>query len=60
MVNFIQLILMIAAMFPLILIGKFIQSRDDNFEYIKSMIPQKLDVIFIDTIHEAKHVKINL
>ena len=36
---------------------KFIQSRDDNFEYIKSMIPQKLDVIFIDTIHEAKHVK---
>ena len=36
---------------------KFIQTRDDNFEYIKSIIPQELDVIFIDTLHEAKHVK---
>ncbi len=36
---------------------KFIQSRDDNFKYIKSFIPEKLDVIFIDTLHEAKHVK---
>ena len=35
---------------------KFIQARDDNFQYIKSMIPKKLDVIFIDTIHEANHV----
>ena len=35
---------------------KFIKSRDDNFEYIKSNIPKKLDVIFIDTIHEASHV----
>ena len=36
---------------------KFIQSRDDNFKVIKSIIPEKLDVIFIDTIHEAKHVE---
>jgi len=36
---------------------KFIKTRDDNFEYIKSLIPQELDVIFIDTLHEAKHVK---
>lgn len=36
---------------------KFIQSRDDNFQHIKSLIPHELDVIFIDTIHEAKHVK---
>lgn len=36
---------------------KFIQSRDDNFQYVKSLIPQELDVIFIDTIHEANHVK---
>lgn len=36
---------------------KFIRTRDDNFEYIKSLIPQELDVIFIDTLHEAKHVK---
>jgi len=35
---------------------KFIQARDDNFQYIKSIIPKKLDVIFIDTIHEANHV----
>ena len=36
---------------------KFIKSRDDNFEYIKSIIPDKLNVIYIDTIHEASHVK---
>ena len=35
---------------------KFIKSRDDNFDYIKSMIPKKLNVIFIDTLHEAAHV----
>jgi len=35
---------------------KFIKSRDDNFDYIKSIIPQKLNVIFIDTLHEAAHV----
>ena len=37
---------------------KFIKfSRDDNFEYIKSKIPSEIDVILIDTIHEANHVK---
>ena len=36
---------------------KFIKSRDDNFSIIKTNIPKKLDVIFIDTLHEAKHVK---
>mgnify|MGYP001219144271 CR=1 FL=1 len=36
---------------------KFIKSRDDNFEYINSIIPKKLNVIYIDTIHEASHVK---
>ena len=35
---------------------KFIKSRDDNFDYIKSIIPKKLDIIFIDTLHEAAHV----
>ena len=35
---------------------KFIRCRDDNFEYIKSLIPKKLDIIFIDTLHEAAHV----
>ena len=37
--------------------GNFFQTRDDNFEYIKSNIPKKIDVLFIDTLHEAKHVK---
>ena len=36
---------------------KFFQTRDDNFIYIKSKIPKKIDVLFIDTLHEAKHVK---
>jgi len=36
---------------------KFFQSRDDNFGFIKSQIPNKIDVLFIDTLHEANHVK---
>ena len=35
----------------------FIRSRDDNFEYVKSKIPNNLNVIFIDTTHEAEHVE---
>ena len=35
----------------------FFHSRDDNFEFIKSKIPHKIDVLFIDTLHEAEHVK---
>tara|TARA_B100001027_G_scaffold155541_1_gene109427 strand:+ start:4789 stop:5424 length:636 start_codon:yes stop_codon:yes gene_type:complete len=36
---------------------KFIKSRDDNFDFIKSQIPDRVDVIFIDTTHEADHVE---
>ena len=36
---------------------KFIHSRDDNFSLIKNLIPNIVNVIFIDTIHEAKHVE---
>jgi len=36
---------------------KFFQTRDDNFEYIKSNINKQIDVLYIDTVHEAKHVK---
>ncbi len=36
---------------------KFFQTRDDDFKFIKSNIPQKIDILFIDTLHEAKHVK---
>ena len=34
----------------------FMNSRDDNFEYIKKKIPQKLDIIYLDSLHEANHV----
>lgn len=35
----------------------FIQSRDDNFEYLKKKIPEKFDLIFLDSFHDADHVK---
>ena len=35
----------------------FIQSRDDNFTYLKNILPNKFDIIYLDTIHSAKHVK---
>ena len=36
---------------------EFIKARDDNFEYVSSCIPKKIDLILLDTIHEAKHVE---
>ncbi len=36
---------------------KFIHSRDDEFEKIKSLVPHKINVLFIDTVHEANHVE---
>ena len=36
---------------------KFFKSRDDNFNYIKANIPNKIDVLFIDSLHEASHVE---
>ena len=36
---------------------KFIQSRDDNFKFIEKNIPKKVDVIYLDSLHEAEHVK---
>ena len=36
---------------------KFIQSRDDNFNFIEKEIPNTFDVIMIDSFHNAKHVK---
>ena len=35
---------------------KFIQSRDDNFSFIGKNIPKKVDVIFLDSLHEVNHV----
>ena len=35
----------------------FYNTRDDNFEFINSKLPDKIDVLFIDSLHEASHVK---
>ena len=34
----------------------FIHSRDDNYKYIEKFLPKKLDIIHLDSLHEAKHV----
>ena len=34
----------------------FIKSRDDNYNFILNQISEELDLLFIDTTHEAKHV----
>ncbi len=36
---------------------KFLKSRDDNFLFIKKHIKKKIDVIYIDSLHEPNHVK---
>jgi hypothetical protein len=36
---------------------KFIHSRDDNYSFIKSFLPEKLDFIYLDTVHKAIHVE---
>lgn len=35
----------------------FIKSADDNIDDIKSKIPAQIDILFIDTVHEAQHVE---
>ena len=35
----------------------FLESRDDNFSFIKNKINKKLDVIYIDSYHEPNHIK---
>ncbi len=35
----------------------FIHSRDDNFSHIKKIIPNEIDILFIDSLHEAQHVE---
>ena len=36
---------------------KFIHTRDDNFELIEKSIENKLDIIYLDTLHKADHVE---
>ena len=35
----------------------FLKSRDDNQKFINSYLKKKLDIIYLDTVHTAKHVK---
>ena len=35
----------------------FLESRDDNFSFVKNKINKKLDVIYIDSYHEPNHIK---
>lgn len=36
---------------------KFIHSKDEDYEFIDNYIPKKFDIIYLDTIHTAKHVE---
>ena len=36
---------------------KFYKSRDDNFEYLDKLLPNNVDLIYLDSLHEAEHVK---
>ena len=35
----------------------FIKSRDDNFDFVETKIPREIDIIYLDTLHEAEHVQ---
>jgi predicted O-methyltransferase YrrM len=35
----------------------FIKSRDDDFKFLKNKLPEKFDIIYLDSLHEAKHVE---
>jgi len=36
---------------------KFIQTSDDNFDFVKNYLKNDLDLIFIDSLHEPSHIK---
>ncbi len=35
----------------------FIKSNDDAFDFLKNKLPEKFDIIYLDTTHEADHVE---
>ena len=35
----------------------FLNCRDDDYEFIEKKIPSHFDIIYLDTIHTAKHVE---
>ena len=36
---------------------RFIHSSDDNFDYINNIIKKKIDILFIDSLHDPNHIK---
>ena len=36
---------------------KFLHSRDDNFDYLVKNLPEEFDIIYLDSFHNANHVK---
>ena len=36
---------------------KFIKSRDDNFDFLENILPKEIDIIYLDSLHEADHVE---
>lgn len=36
---------------------KFLKTRDDNFKYINKFLKKKVDIIFIDSLHEPEHIE---
>jgi len=36
---------------------KFYKSRDDNFQYLDKFLPNNVDLIYLDSLHEADHIK---
>ncbi len=36
---------------------KFYKTRDDNFNYLDSLLPRNVDLIYLDSFHNANHVE---
>ena len=36
---------------------RFIHSSDDNFDYINNILEKKIDILFIDSLHDPDHIK---
>ena len=36
---------------------KFIHCRDDNYQLVEKFIPRQIDLIYLDSFHNAKHVE---
>lgn len=36
---------------------KFFKTRDDNFQYLDNVLPNDVDLIYLDSFHNAEHIK---